>query len=132
MFQLEQTRLWCRSHARYYALVSSEAVLAELRRAPFPGQDEAVRLIEPLTMLPITDQIAGVARIYQRRLLMPRGDIGDAVHMALACVHEVDYLLTWNCQHLANPNKTEHLRVVNMCLGLITPMVITPQMLMQE
>jgi len=131
-FQLQQTRIWWERYSRYYALVSSEAVLAELRRTPFPRQAEAIDLVRDLTMLPVTEEVSGAARIYQKHLLMPRGHLGDAVHMALACVHEVDFLLTWNCRHLANPHKVEHLRVINMRLGLVTPMVLTPQMLIQE
>jgi hypothetical protein len=57
---------------------------------------------------------------------MPRDPSGDALHMALATFHRVDVLLTWNCLHLANPNKMEHLRLVNYELGLPTPVVTTP------
>ena len=48
---------------------------------------------------------------------------------ALTSVHEVDYLLTWNCKHLANASKVEHLRTLNLRLGLATPTILTPPML---
>jgi hypothetical protein len=47
-------------------------------------------------------------------------------------VHEFDFLLTWNIRHLANPNKLAHLTVVNRRLGLLTPQVVTPEMLWLE
>ena len=46
--------------------------------------------------------------------------------MALSTFFRVNVLLTWNCLHLANPNKMEHLRLVNYDLGFPTPLVVTP------
>jgi hypothetical protein len=69
---------------------------------------------------------------YQEHLLMPMGTTGDALHLATASFHEIDYLLTWNCKHLANTNKIRHIRVINMRLGLWTPTLLTPEMLRGE
>ena len=57
---------------------------------------------------------------------------GDAVHLAVACVSEMDFLLTWNIRHLANPNKLDHLTVINRRLGLLTPHIVTPEALWLE
>ena len=53
-------------------------------------------------------------------------------HLALASYHKFDYLLTWNCEHLANANKAGHIRWINTVLGLYVPMLITPLQLMGE
>jgi len=63
---------------------------------------------------------------------MPGSDLGDAFHLAIASVNEVDYLLTWNCRHLANPNKTRRIAEMNRRLGLMTPIIVTPAMLFWE
>ncbi len=131
-FQQQQTRLWWEHFASQYLIVSSDVVLAELNRTAFPRREEAVHLVQTLPLLPLTEEVIGVAKVYQEHLVMPNDTLGDAVHVALACVHEVDYLLTWNCRHLANPNKTQHLQVINLRLGLLTPALLTPPMLMQE
>ena len=57
---------------------------------------------------------------------MPRDPLGDALHLALACYHKCDYLVTWNCAHLANANKAGHIRRVNAMLDLHTPAMLTP------
>ncbi len=57
---------------------------------------------------------------------MPKNPTGDALHLALASFHKVDVLLTWNCRHLANPNKMEHIRLVNYELALPMPLLTTP------
>jgi len=63
---------------------------------------------------------------------MPREQEGDAAHLAYASYHGIDYLLTWNCKHLANANKFEHIRMVNTKLGLLTPKIVTPMQLFEE
>jgi predicted nucleic acid-binding protein len=120
---------WWGHQRRFFDLYSSEAVLAELEEAEFPGQKKAVACFRELTILAITPEVEGVSAIYQRNLLMPKGDMGDAMHLALACVYELDYLLTWNCRHLANTYKEAHIHAINRRLGLLTPVLLTPQML---
>ena len=63
---------------------------------------------------------------------MPAEAGGDAVHLALASMHSIDFLLTWNCRHLANANKIQHLTVLNARLGLHVPVITTPLTLMPE
>ena len=71
-------------------------------------------------------KIEEIARTYVARLVMPNDPAGDAMHLALASFHRIEVLLTWNCQHLANPNKMEHIQVVNFAMGLPVPLVTTP------
>jgi hypothetical protein len=63
---------------------------------------------------------------------MPRDPAGDAAHLALASFYKCDYLLTWNCAHLANANKIGHIRRVNALLGLPVPQLVTPLELIGE
>ncbi len=60
------------------------------------------------------------------RCVMPADPAGDALHLALASYHKCDFLVTWNCQHLANANKFGHIRLVNGMLGLFVPALVTP------
>jgi hypothetical protein len=64
--------------------------------------------------------------------LVPDDVRGDALHLAVASVHEFDFLLTWNIRHLANPNKVNHLAAINRRLGLLNPVIVTPEMLWLE
>lgn len=131
-FQRRETIHWWRSERNHFRLFCSELVLAELEEVIFPGQRRAIRLALSLPFLPVTDSVIDAAKCYVEHSAMPRTDIGDAYHLALASVHEVDYLLTWNCKHLANASKVEHLQTLNLRLGLATPTLLTPPMLVQE
>jgi hypothetical protein len=56
----------------------------------------------------------------------------DSTHLAYASCYNIDYLLTWNCNHLANVNEKKHIRIINGRLGLQTPEIITPLELFKE
>ena len=70
--------------------------------------------------------MSGLSATYIERRVMPNDPGGDALHLAVASYYRMDVLLTWNCRHLANPNKMGHIRAVNRELGLPTPLVTTP------
>jgi hypothetical protein len=89
-------------------------------------------MVESLPLLPITDEVVEIARLYVRHRLMPEAVGGDALHLAVASLHEMDYLLTWNVRHLANPNKIEHMTVINRRLGLLSPVILSPEELWME
>ena len=54
------------------------------------------------------------------------------MHLALATFFECDILATWNCRHIANVNKQEHIRRVNAALGFPTPLLTTPFELLEQ
>jgi hypothetical protein len=83
-------------------------------------------LVEPLPLLGIEGPVLDIVHTYVLRQLMPADPVGDALHLALASYHRCDYLVTWNCQHLANAWKFVHLRRVNSALGLMVPSLVTP------
>ena len=125
------TRDWWQTCAEAYELVTSLPVLEELERGDHPRRDDTLALLSHLPLLPIEDPIAEIVDTYVARHVMPRDPRGDALHLALAFYHRCQFLLTWNCQHLANANKREHIRHVNTLLGLPVPMVTTPMELLQ-
>ena len=119
----ELTRAWWADQSPRYDVWISEAVVLELAQGDWPA---------PLQRVAVTEEAANVARRYVQERLVPGNLQGDALHLAMACVYEFDFLLTWNIRHLANPNKMAHLTVVNRRLGLLTPQVVTPEVLWLE
>jgi len=126
------TRQWWQQQLGQYDSLLSENVLLELEMGQWPGQDEAIAMVEPLPRLAVDAEVIAVANRYIAERLVPAGLGGDATHLAVACVHELDFLLTWNIRHLANPNKLNHLTLINRRLGLLTPQIVTPEMLWLE
>jgi hypothetical protein len=122
----EWTREFWEVAARDYELLTSVAVLEELEAGEFPRKDQALDLIADLPLLPSSIEIDEVVETYIRHKVMPADPEGDARHLALASFHQCDFLLTWNCRHLANANKFGHIRRVNVMIGLGVPLLVTP------
>lgn len=123
---------WFARQAPHFELFYSEAVTIELEAADFPGRGGTLARVKKMTILAVTPEVQGVAEIYRQQFVMPREAVGDALHLAAACVHKMDYLLTWNCRHIANANKIRHIEVINRRMSLLTPVLLTPEMLLAE
>jgi predicted nucleic acid-binding protein len=122
----EWTRTWWSRAQIDYELFTSEAVLDELRRGEYEKKRDCLGLLDQLPVLAITSATADIVAAYLRHKLMPADPAGDALHLALASQYKCDFLLTWNCTHLANANKFGHIRRVNTMLGVFVPTLTTP------
>lgn len=126
------TREWWDHYRSRYEVFTSEAVIEELEAGSFPSRHDALVLIEQLPLLDINEAIADAVAVYISHYVMPDNPIGDALHLAIASFHKCDFLLTWNCRHLANANKFNHIRRVNTLLGFFVPTLVTPLELLGE
>ena len=127
------TREWWAKSKPGQRLVTSAVVFEELEKIPDAiRREDSLALMRPLEELDYTAEVAEVVAVYLRNKLMPAEAIGDADHLALASFHNCDILVTWNCRHLANANKTGHIRRVNALLGLRTPLLVTPLQLLEK
>lgn len=120
------TRRWWSTASGRYELVTSGAVLDELAGGLPERSAERLALVRELPLLAVSPAIAEIVQVYIRHRLMPADPAGDALHLALASYHKCDFLVTWNCLHLANANKFGHVRRVNTMLGLFVPALVTP------
>lgn len=126
------TRLWFNAAINGTdEIVTSLAVEAELEAGDFPGKAEALALIADLPLLDLNEAVAEAVDAYIHHKVMPNNRTGDALHLAAASFHRCDFLVTWNCRHIANANKFGHIRRVNGMLGLGNPVLVTPLELLQ-
>jgi predicted nucleic acid-binding protein len=126
---------WWQTQRKAFELFISDEVIRELSDPAFP---EAVRrpalsMLHALNVLDLNVEVAELAELLVREKVMPGPAVeGDAVHLAVSVVHRMDYLLTWNQRHLANPNKRTHLVVICARLNLMAPQIVTPDLLIVE
>ena len=125
------TREWWKIAHTSETLVTSLGVLEELEVAPEPKRSECLGLLSSLPLLTDSEKVDALVEIYIANKIMPADADGDALHLALATVHECDILVSWNCRHIANANKTPHIRSINSRLGYETPELLTPLTLLQ-
>jgi predicted nucleic acid-binding protein len=121
------TRLWWAGAAERYELVTSEYVIGELAAGTMNVARKRLELIQALPLVGSTPRMLEVAQIYVDQKLMPASPPYDAYHLALASYHDCDFILTWNCKHLANPHKAGRVERINLSLGLFVPRLVTPQ-----
>ena len=125
------TRDWWDQRGRFDLFVS-QAVLAEAARG---DADAAARRLEALgepAVLPVTAEAADLAERLIRENAMTAEAVIDAVHVAVAVVNGMDYLLTWNCTHIANA--AIRVKIERACgqAGFQAPVICTPEELMEE
>jgi predicted nucleic acid-binding protein len=128
----EITRRWWADAEHLYELVTSSVVRDELARGTSDRVPLRLDLLQPLQSIPFVPNVAEIVQSYIRHKLMPANPPEDALHLALASWHHCDFIVTWNCRHLANPNKAGHIRRINTRLGLWVPRLVTPAELLEE
>ena len=116
--------------ARKKKLLSVFRIGAGCGRKAAKGDHDAVQsrlyILQELPVLEIEQECVEIADIFFSRASLPEKARDDALHVAIATYYKIDFLLTWNCRHLANPNKFGHIGSVNSALGLSVPLLTTP------
>jgi hypothetical protein len=123
---------WWSTQRKYHEIFVSEEVFKELSSPTYPNSARAMALIDGIPLLPLNEEVARIAELLIREKLMPQQLGGDTVHVAVATVHAMQYILSWNVRHLANPNKRERLKKVLFRLGRIAPEIMTPDLLWED
>ena len=121
-------RWWEHELAEYDAF-SSILVERELERIAEPHRSGYLNLVKPLAQLELAEEVAILAEAYIERGIFQRKYIADAIHVALASFHKIDYLVTWNFGHIANVRKQARLRMFNQSAGFFAPTIVTPEFL---
>lgn len=123
---------WHRAGGQYELYVSDET-LRELQDTGYPEEkrQQCLALVSALPRLAVTPEVTDLVEYYVRERVMPSNDLGDAFHLAFATWYRIQYLVTWNCKHLANANKFEHIQLVNARRRLVSPALVTPEQLLE-
>lgn len=112
-----------------YEIFVSEVVIAELSKAPSERRPALRSLLESTSpsMLLVDEEVSDLANSYIRNAVMPPSARADAFHLALATVHGLDVLVSWNYRHLANVRRRMKVLSHNMAQGYSHPLeIVTP------
>ena len=126
------TREWFALRAEAYELFVSQLVVREASA----GDEEAARVragfVRKIARLGITDAAGELAAKLVETGAVPRKAAEDALHIAVAAVHGVEYLLTWNCRHIANATMRQAIEGACRGAGYEPPVICTPEELMND
>ena len=84
-------------------------------------------MLERLPLLDVTDAAVALATMLVTGQALPAQAAQDALHLAVACVHGMQYLLTWNFTHLANARLRSRIERVCRDAGYVPPIICTPE-----
>jgi hypothetical protein len=115
-----------------FELFVSDAVLAEARLGDPAAAARRLAAAQPLAILAATDDAQDLAGALLAAAAMPRKAAIDAVHVAIAAVNGMDFLLTWNCTHIANAVMRPRIETVCRSAGFEPPTICTPEELQTE
>jgi predicted nucleic acid-binding protein len=131
-FRRDLTIRWWEHERPLYEASISPLVIRELERMGEPHRSAYLNLVRDLPQLEVTEEVAILAEGYLGRGIFQRKFMGDAVHMALASFHKIDFLVTWNFGYLANIYRQARVRMFNVTTGFFVPQIITPEFLVEQ
>lgn len=130
--QQEATQQWWESRRSSFALYASQEVLLEASRGNQELSALRLRALDECIILPAIPEAAELAERILSKGIIPKKCPSDAVHIAMAVVHGLDFLLTWNCRHIHNAMNERRLEAVCREAGFVLPVLCTPLELMIE
>lgn len=123
----EITRDWLETAAQGYDLFVSQAVIREASAGDEEAARERLSLVEGVPLLGITDEVGDLAARMVQEGAIPREAAEDALHIAVAAAHGMDFLLTWNVTHIANAAMRQTIERVCRESGYEPPVICTPE-----
>ena len=128
----ELTAEWWANHRERFEVYISEIVLREAARGDESAVAKRLAELEGIDVLTLDDGARALARLFVERGLIPKQALEDAFHVAVATAQGMDFLLTWNCRHIANAEIVERLEAACLELGYRMPTLCTPEQLMGD
>lgn len=128
----QTTQEWWEKRRDKFDLLISQLVLQEASGGDKNAAEHRNGYINGLVQVQITDAVIKLAQNLLQVSALPASEIADAVHVAAAAVHGVDYLLTWNMRHIANAVTRHRIESACRASGYEPPIICTPEELMEE
>lgn len=121
------THDWWNNAREHFDLYISEPVLDEIRAGDPNAIMRRMEYVVGLPVLKLTNDVRQLVHEYDKRLVLTGRARADLPHFAFAVAYEMDYLVTWNCQHIANGEIIRRLLKANSELKRFTPLIVTPE-----
>ena len=115
-----------------YDLFVSELVLRECAAGDPDAAQRRLEIIESIPLLVATEESYQLAENLLTKGIIPAKAAEDSLHIAIATIHSVDYLLTWNCKHIANPELQRRIMDYLSEQGQFLPFICMPEELLGE
>lgn len=129
---IEATRDWWKFRRSAFSLYISEVVLDEVAQGDSEIAIQRLEAVRGLPLLEVTKAVEDLAAQFMLKSNLPTKASDDAIHIALATVNGLNYLLTWNCKHIANAQIQRKLLEICSDCRYTLPIICTPYELMGD
>jgi hypothetical protein len=123
---------WWEKRSKDFDLFVSELVHEEASRGDSQASAKRIAAMNGIPHLQVTDEVVSLAKILIASDLLPQKATADALHLAVSTIHNMDFLLTWNCRHLDNAEIKSKARRLLTTKGYSLPEICTPQELIGD
>jgi len=121
---------WWNNRRKGFDCFVSQIVIDEVSVGDPEEAQKRIEIVDMFPVLEVTEESEVLAKAILSSKAIPPKAIRDAAHIAVATIHDVDYLLTWNCTHLANAQVIRRVSLVCNREGFHMPTICTPEELM--
>lgn len=123
---------WWERRRNDFDLVASLHVINEAGLGNPEMAQRRLALLAGIPLLQVTETAQELAVAIVKKGLLPQTAYPDALHISTAAVHQIDYLLTWNCTHIANAEILPRVALISERFGLTLPYICTPEELLGD
>ena len=121
------THDWWQNRRQDFELFSSQLVIQESSAGDAAVAQTRLQLLSDISLVEVNVDCVSLARALVERGPIPEKAAVDALHIAIATVHGMDYLLTWNCKHIANAEMQTAVSRICRSAGYEPPVICTPE-----
>jgi len=125
------TQEWWATAFERFDMYVSDAVIDEMGAGDVDYSARRLGLVSELGVLAFTTDVENLIHSYHERLGLVGSATADLPHFAYAVAYEMDYLVTWNCKHIANGQVIRRLNQINSEIQRHTPVIVTPEELLE-
>ena len=126
------THDWWETRRRDFDLFVSGVVIEEASAGDESAAARRLDVVANLPLLALTDEVTDFAEKLVKRGAILREKGEDALHVAVAVIHGMDYLLTWNLSHIAKAEARNRIEGICRSIGYEPPIICTPEELLER
>ena len=123
---------WWKSRKDDFEIYISQFVIDEAEKGDIKAAKKRLQILSKFNLLEITEDVTYLASIILDSGVIPSKAATDAAHISVAAVHNIHFLLTWNCTHIANAEISHDIKLICEKHDFTCPIICTPEELMGE